>query len=78
MRDILGNFQNYYKELENSPHYSDYVSRDMLSDKTVYVMRAGEVLYSGKAIGIDKNFALTVEHDGKKENLATGEVSVKI
>ncbi len=78
VRDILENFENYYRGLESSPHYSDYVKRDMLSGKTVDVLRAGEVLYSAKVVGIEKDFSLSVDRDGKKENLATGEVSVKV
>ena len=78
VNDILENFADYYLDLENSPHYSEYVARDMLCGKEVDVIRAGELLYSAKVVRIDKDFSLTVEHDGKKENLATGEVSVKI
>lgn len=76
--DILENFAEYYKNLADRPHLKDYVSRDMLSGKTVKVIRAGEVLCEAKVCGIDENFALVIERDGKKEHLATGEVSVKI
>lgn len=76
--DILKNFWVYYENLEEKPHYADYVSRDMLRGKTVKVMRSGEVLYEAKVCGIDENFSLVIERYGKKEPLATGEVSVKI
>ena len=49
----------------------------MLCGKSVDVIKAGEKLYSATVCGIDENFSLIVKHDGKKETLATGEVSVR-
>lgn len=77
LKDVLDTFFSYYKKLEEKPHYRDYVSRDMLCGKTVSVIRAGEVLYNATALGIDRNFALMIEHGGEKEILTSGEVSVK-
>ena len=75
--DILKNFEDFYKNLEKKPHYSDYVSRDMLIGKELNVINCGEILYSAKALGINESFALVLEHDGKKELLSSGEVSVR-
>ncbi len=77
VQDILENFEKYYRGIENTPHYSDYVKRDILSGKNVDVICAGEVLYSAKVIGINKDFSIAVEHDGICENISTGEVSVR-
>lgn len=75
--DILNCFAAYYEKITDKPHFEDYAKRDMLCGKVVNVIRAGEVLYSATVCGIDRDFSLVIEHDGKKENLATGEVSVK-
>lgn len=75
--DCLDAFFAYYKNLIEKPHFDDYVARDMLCGKTVSVIRAGEELHSAKVCGIDCDFSLIILRDGKKENLASGEVSVK-
>ncbi|MBQ4151292.1 MAG: biotin--[Clostridia bacterium] len=75
--DLLENFFEYYKNLSQKPHFDDYIARDMLRGKEVSVMRAGEILYSASVCGIDRDFSLLIERNGKKENLASGEVSVK-
>ena len=76
--DILENFFGYYQSIETKPHYSDYIARDMIGGKNVTVYRAGEPLYDAKVLGISEDFSLVIDHDGKKENLASGEVSVRI
>lgn len=76
-RDIINTFFGYYKSLEEKPHFDDYVARDMLYGKTVSVIRAGEEPYSAKVCGIDRDFSLITLRDGNKENLSSGEVSVK-
>ncbi|MBE6679291.1 MAG: biotin--[acetyl-CoA-carboxylase] ligase [Ruminococcaceae bacterium] len=78
LKEILNAFFAYYKNLEEKPHYHDYVSRDMLCGKKVSVIQGGKELYTATVCGIERDFSLTVEHGGKKENLASGEVSVKI
>ena len=75
--DILEGFKQYYLALEDKPHLDGYLKRDMLIGKEVDVISAGEVLYSAKVTDIDKDFALVIEHDGIKEALSSGEVSVK-
>lgn len=75
--DILDGFWQYYRSLEHKPHFDDYVKRDMLCGREVDVIRAGEVIYSAKAVDIDKDFRLVVEHDGVLETLFCGEASVK-
>ena len=77
VQDILATFEEYYRELENAPHYDDYIKRDMLSGKAVDVIRAGEVLYSGVVLKINRDFSIAVKHDGICESISTGEVSVK-
>lgn len=77
VKDILCEFEKLYRNLESAPHYGEYVKRDMLCGKCVNVIRAGEVLYSAKVLGINKDFSLLVEHGGIRESLSTGEVSVK-
>ena len=77
LNDIVDTFFSYYENLEEKPHYKDYVSRDMLSGKTVSVIKGGVELYAAKVCGITEDFSLTVEHESKKENLTSGEVSVK-
>lgn len=76
--DILKNFEAYYTVLGRKPHFEDYAARDMLFGKEVNVISAGEVLYSAKVCGINSDFALIIEHDGKKEALSSGEVSVRV
>lgn len=77
IRDILENFFRFYENLDLKPHYDGYALRDMLRGKEVSVMRADEILYSASVCGIDRDFSLLIERNGKKENLASGEVSVK-
>ena len=77
IEDILVNFEKYYRNLEAKPHFDGYVNREMLTGKEVDVIRAGEVLYSAKVIGVDKDFALLVERGTVTEAISSGEVSVK-
>ncbi len=77
LTDILDAFFTYYKNLEAKPHFDDYVSRDMLSGKTVSVIKGGNELYSATVCGITRDFSLTVKHDKEKVDLTSGEVSVK-
>ena len=77
IKDLLDVFFSYCENIEKKPHLDEYAAYSFLTGETVDVLRAGEVLYSAKVLGIDENFSLVIEHDGVTEHLSSGEVSVK-
>ena len=77
IHDILANFEQYYRTITEKKHFDEYIKRDMLRGEIVDVISGGEVLYRAKVIGIDEDFSLLVEHDGIKETVFSGEVSIK-
>ena len=57
--------------------YEEYKSRSFIINKTVRVIRVTEE-YEAKVLDINDDFSLTIERDGKTEQLFTGEISIKI
>ncbi|MBR5539095.1 MAG: biotin--[Clostridia bacterium] len=67
--DILANFEKYYRILKAKPHFDGYVSRNMLLQREVDIIRGGETVGEGKVIGIAEDFSLEVLTDSGKINL---------
>lgn len=74
---ILEKFYRYYASLEDKGFWQSYRDRCFLIGSTVRVISA-EGEYSARVTGIDGEFGLIVEADGKKNILRTGEVSIKV
>ena len=77
-RDILCNFERYYKNLLDKPHFDGYISRNMLMQKDVDIIRGGERAGEGKVLGIADDFSLKLLTSSGEIALSTGEVSVKM
>lgn len=77
IKDLLDIFLSYCEDIEKKPHLDEYASYSFLTGETVDVLRAGEILYTAKVLGVDENFSLVIEHDGVTKHLSSGEVSVK-
>ncbi len=72
--DILNEFS-----CEEFDVYSEYCGRDMLVGCQVNAISAGEILYCGKVLGIERDFSLRImKNDGKEAFISSGEVSVKL
>jgi len=77
-RNILSNFEKYYKCLLDKPHFDGYARRNMLMQREVDIIRGGEKAGEGKVIGIADDFSLKLLTSSGEISLSTGEVSVKI
>lgn len=58
-------------------HYKEYKSRSLVIGKTVTVLKPTES-YEARVIDINHDFSLTVERDGRRERLFTGEISLRV
>ena len=64
--------------LEPRPSFFDeYKSRSMVIGRTVRVVKP-DIQFDATVLDLNEDFSLTIEHNGKRERLFTGEVSLKI
>ena len=57
--------------------YGEYTRRSLVTGREVTVHRAGRA-YQARALEIDREYRLVVEHDGRREALNSGEVSIRL
>lgn len=74
-KDVI--LSDILKNLAETDVYAEYVKRDMLSGKTVTVLRGGEPLYTAEVLGVDRDFSLRIRTADGEARLGSGEVSVK-
>ena len=75
--EIVNEFMNFYKNLQNREYMSEYKERSMLIGKTVTYIKE-DILYTAKVLGIDDSARLLLDQNGEKIVLGAGEVSVRI
>ena len=76
--EVLNNFSSLYKDLTEKLFYDEYVSRSLITNKTVTVIYPNREIKC-LVIGIDKDFRLDVKlENGEISKLDSGEVSLLI
>ncbi len=76
--EILNQFYEYYKELENHNFLEKYLSRSAVIGKRITVLK-GETPIEATALDIDSDCRLQVQYDDKsQEYLSSGEISIKM
>lgn len=76
--EFLNAFFEYYNDISSKKHLEEYKGKSFVIGKEINIIQ-GESIRNGKAIDIDDNCNLVVEFpDGKRENLYSGEISVRV
>jgi BirA family biotin operon repressor/biotin-[acetyl-CoA-carboxylase] ligase len=76
--EILNNFEKGFNTIEDKSFIKAYRERSCVIGKTVTVLRPDRE-FTAKAIDIDDNAALIIEHKGgKRELLNSGEISLRL
>ncbi len=74
---VLENFWEYYKDIENRPHFEEYKKRSMVLSNPITVI-SGKDSYEATALDLDENFNLKIIlPDGEIRHLNSGEVSIR-
>ena len=58
-------------------YYSEYKSRLFVIGRDITVIKLSES-YKARVTGLNPDFSLLIDRDGKEENLFTGEISIKL
>lgn len=76
---VIDNISYQYNYLEKGDFLNKYRQKNIILGKEVTILKQGEIIDSGTALGIDDNCHLIVKlANGKITTLSSGEVSVKI
>ena len=73
--EILNEFFDLYYNKKD--YFTDYYNHSLVLGKEITVI-SKDKSYIAKAIDIDKDFHLIVEHNNKKETLFSGEISIRL
>ncbi|MGI6203767.1 MAG: biotin--[acetyl-CoA-carboxylase] ligase [Anaerovoracaceae bacterium] len=80
---VIDYFAPMLRDLDSREFIDDYRKRCLVTGKDVLVYKAGTLgrpdarPLRARAVGIDDNGGLIIEHDGRRESLTSGEVSVR-
>lgn len=76
--EILNQFMEYYKHLEEKSFLQEYKKRSFVIGKNIKVIKANSSR-KAKALEVDDSFQLKVQYeDGSIETLSSGEISIRL
>ncbi len=76
--EIIKNFFEYYKNIEEKTFFNYYKEKCFVLDKKVNIIKNGEIISNGEVLDILDDFSLMIKHqNGETERLSSGEISIR-